>query len=99
MLFNSCFACRDKTEHKSVSSKPAKSALNSVVEEKNKTTKPEKHDKVKNGKPSKSEKKVGKKLDGVKKNDLVKKEKKPESGKAAKKPVESDDDEPLVRFK
>lgn len=79
-------------------SKPAKSALNSAVVEKNKTAKPEKHDKVKNGKPLKAEKKVDKKLDGVKKHDSVKKEKKPEGGKAAKKPVESDDDEPLVRF-
>ncbi|KAL9974220.1 hypothetical protein ACROYT_G011235 [Oculina patagonica] len=84
-----------KTDPKGVPSKPAKSALNSAVVEKNKTAKPEKHDKVKNGKPLKAEKKVDKKLDGVKKHDSVKKEKKPEGGKAAKKPVESDDDEPL----
>ena len=72
-----------------------KSALNSAVDEKGK---PEKHDKAKNGKLIKSEKKLDKKLDGVKKHDSVKKANKSESsGKAAKKPVESDDDEPLVR--
>lgn len=73
-----------------------KSALNSAVDEK---FSPEKYDKAKNGKLVKSEKKLDKKLDGVKKHDSVKKAKKSESGKAAKKPVESDDDdEPLVRF-
>ena len=78
-----------KTEPKSPSSKPVKSALNSAVDEKGK---PEKHDKAKNGKLIKSEKKLDKKLDGVKKAN-----KSESSGKAAKKPVESDDDEPLVR--
>ena len=75
-----------------------KSALNSVVGEKSKASKTEKHEKVKDRKPVKAEKKVDKKVDGVKKNDVMKKEKKPDSGKAAKKQVESDDDEPLVRF-
>ena len=84
-----------KTEPKSPSSKPVKSALNSAVDEKGK---PEKHDKAKNGKLIKPEKKLDKKLDVVKKHDSPKKAKKSESGKASKKPVESDDDEPLVRF-
>ena len=82
-----------KTEPKSPSSKPVKSALNSAVDEKGKT---EKHDKAKNGKLIKSEKKLDKKMDAVKKHDSAKKAKKSESGKASKKPVESDD-EPLVR--
>ncbi|XP_020631327.1 DNA topoisomerase 1-like isoform X2 [Orbicella faveolata] len=81
-----------KTELKSPSSKPVKSALNSAVDEKGK---PEKHDKAKNGKLIKPEKKLDKKLDVVKKHDSPKKAKKSESGKASKKPVESDDDEPL----
>ncbi|KAJ7374737.1 hypothetical protein OS493_005084 [Desmophyllum pertusum] len=86
-----------KTEPKVSASKPVKSALNSVVDEKK--TKAVKPEKVKNGKPVKPEKKVDKKLDGAKKHDSVKKEKKPDSGKAVKKQVDSDDDEPLVRFK
>lgn len=94
---NSCF--RAKTEPKSLSSKPVKSALNSVISEKNKIARPDKHDKMKNGKPVKSEKKVDKKSDGVKKHDSMHKEKKPASGKVVKRPVESDDDEPLVRVK
>ena len=89
-----------KTEPKVSASKPVKSALNSVVDEKKtKAVKPEKHEKVKNGKPVKPEKKVDKKLDGAKKHDSVKKEKKLDSGKAVKKQADSDDDEPLVRFK
>lgn len=81
-----------------MSSKPVKSALNSVINEKNKPARPDKPDKMKNGKPMKSEKKVDKKSDGMKKHDSVHKEKKPASGKVVKKPVDSDDDEPLVRF-
>jgi len=85
---------RVKTEPKSPSSKPGKSALNSAVDEKGKL---EKHDKAKNGKLIKPEKKLDKKMDVEKKHGSAKKVKKSESGKAAKKPAESDDDEPLVR--
>ena len=82
-----------KPEHKSSTPKPAKSALNSTIEEKNK------HEKVKNGKPLKVDKKMDKKSADVKKHDSMKKEKKAEGAKPVKKPVYSDDDnEPLVRF-
>lgn len=80
---------------KGSSAKPAKSALNSVVAEKNKVVKPKKSEKMKDGKSLKAERKVDKKVDGVKKKD-AKKEKKSASEKAAKKQVDSDDDdEPL----
>ena len=69
------------------------------MEEKNKIARPDKHEKVKNGKPPKLEKKGVKKLDGVKKHDSVKKEKKAEGAKTAKKHADIDDDAPLVRFK
>ena len=89
-----------QTEPKSSPSKPAQSALNSTFEEKSiKKPRPDKHDKVKDGKPVKMEKKGDKKSDGVKKHDSVKKEKKGEGAKATKKHVDSDDDdEPLVSF-
>lgn len=85
-------AVKVKTEAKSPASKPVQSALNSAVEEKPKSMKP---DMVKSGKQVKVEKKGDKKMDGVKKE---KKEKKTEGAKAVKKHVDSDDDEPLVRL-
>jgi len=89
-----------KTEKKVATPKPAKSALNSSVDEMKKVVKSEKHEKVKNGKPLKLEKKKEKKAaDVAKKHDSVKKEKKSEGRKPSKKTADSDDDDqPLVRI-
>ena len=88
-----------KTEKKVATPKPAKSALNSSVDEMKKVVKSDKPEKVKNGKPLKLEKKKEKKAaDVAKKHDSVKKEKKSEGGKPSKKTADSDDDDqPLVR--
>ena len=75
-----------------------KSALNSVVAEKSKVVKPKKSEKMKDGKSLKNDKKVDKKVDGVKKND-VKKVKKVDSEKFGKKQVDNDYEEPLVRLR
>lgn len=70
--------------------------MNSSVDEMKKVVKSDKHEKVKNGKPLKLEKK--KAADVAKKHDSVKKEKKSEGGKPSKKTADSDDDDqPLVR--
>lgn len=87
-----------KTEARSPP-KPVQSALNSAIDEKTKSVKTDKHDKVKTGKAVKLEKKGDKKMDGLKKE---KKEKKADGVKTVKKHVDSDndddDDAPLVRF-
>ena len=78
-------------------SESVQSALNSTIEEKTKSSNPDKHDKAKNGKPVKQEKKENKKEEGAKKE---KKEKKSEGANIAKKPIidgDEDDDMPLVR--
>lgn len=79
---------------KGSSAKPVKSALNSVVAEKSKVVKPKKSEKIKDGKSLKNDKKVDKKVDGVKKND-VKKVKKVDGEKVGKKQVDNDYEEPL----
>lgn len=88
-----------KTEPRSPAPKPVQSALNSAIDEKTKSVKTDKHDKVKTGKAVKLEKKGDKKMDGLKKE---KKEKKADGVKTVKKHVDSDndddDDAPLVRF-
>lgn len=88
-----------KTESRSPAPKPVQSALNSAIDEKTKSVKTDKHDKVKTGKAVKLEKKGDKKMDGLKKE---KKEKKADGVKTVKKHVDSDndddDDAPLVRF-
>lgn len=83
-----------KTEKKVATPKPAKSALNSSVDEMKKVVKSDKPENVKNGKPLKLEKKKEKKAaDVAKKHDSVKKEKKSEGGKPSKKTADSDDDD------
>ena len=76
-------------------SEPAQSALNSVIKEEAKSSRPDKLDKTKNGKPGKHEKKGDKKVDSTKKE--KKPGKKVDGTKTLKKPVDSDDDDlPLV---
>ena len=87
-----------KAEKKVATPRPAKSALNSSMDEMKKVVKSGKHEKVKNGKSLELEKNKEKKAaDVAKKHDSVKKEKKFEGGKPSKKTVDSDDDQPLVR--
>ena len=66
--------------------------------EKSKVVKPKKSEKMKDGKSLKNDKKVDKKVDGVKKND-VKKVKKVDGEKVGKKQVDNDYEELLVRLR